>query len=192
MATADATLPPPAPTTACRILARLARSRFAAAAADAVICSFLASLWLHFGAGVAAAIGSLACGSDDCRAADVAFQVMTFSLVFPVSVALLLLLVLVLSSMSSDTKLEEKKAPNQRSFAAAAWVMLRDPVVIGFLVSGAFILLMVAGALLKVYSPVKGSRKDRIASGMLDARLRTEVEEAHVCLPRDDVKKCLE
>jgi hypothetical protein len=51
---------------------------------------------------------------------------------------------------------------------AVAQEMLRDPIIIGFLLSGPFILLMMVGVLLNEDSPASGSRKYRIGSLFLD------------------------
>ncbi|TVU05891.1 hypothetical protein EJB05_49075 [Eragrostis curvula] len=94
-------------------------------------------------------------------------KVATFSVVLVSPVALLLLLVRGAVSVS-DTQLQEEKAPARRSIAAVAREVMCDPVMIGFLVSGAFVLLMLVGSLLKEFSHVKGSHKDRIGTLILN------------------------
>ncbi|KAK3123428.1 hypothetical protein QOZ80_8AG0630740 [Eleusine coracana subsp. coracana] len=167
MAVADAALPFPRLAAARNMLARLTHSRFGAAAADAVICSFLSSIWILLGSFLAIDVGILACGVG-CPVVDASIQVVgaaVFSLVFVTPVALLLLIVLGAVPVAD---LDEEKAPSRKSFAAVTREMLHDPVVIGFLLSVPFTLLLLVGALLKEYSPAKGSRKDRIGSLIAD------------------------
>ncbi|CAO2191429.1 unnamed protein product [Urochloa humidicola] len=146
------TSPPPA---------RRERSRLAAAAADAVICLFIASMWLFFWALAAWHVGLIACG-EGCPvsvAAGFAFPLLLF----------FGLLALVARHVRApvaaiDVEAAAVQAPSPNSFAVAMRKVLRDPAVIAVFASTSFLLLLAIGVLLNGDSPVKGSRRERVGS----------------------------
>nr|CAB3482964.1 unnamed protein product [Digitaria exilis] len=174
MAAAAAAHPvPTSPPPARRVVAPWARDRLAEAAAYAVICLFLASMWLLFGGLITVEVGALACGQD-CPVVLAASKVLlvatvTWMLLLPFTV--LLLPTLLLRAAEAATDIEAATAPAPKPFAAAAREELRDPVTQAFLVSMLFVLLLLVGVLLKDNSPVKGSRQERMGSVICEVGL---------------------
>ncbi|KAL6598585.1 hypothetical protein ACP70R_046284 [Stipagrostis hirtigluma subsp. patula] len=180
MAVTHAALPSPAPeatraAAARRIVAGLARSRgrLAAAAADAVICLFLASMWLLPAGQLVSDVGRLACG-EGCALVAAAFKVLrgaaiSFALVSPVAVLLLLIRLAGLYSEAEQEK-AQGNAPtrSRKSISAVTREFLGDPAILGFLASVPFVLLILVGDWLKAHSPVKGSRREEIGSVISD------------------------
>ncbi|KAL6661495.1 hypothetical protein ACP70R_000879 [Stipagrostis hirtigluma subsp. patula] len=178
MAFADAVLPSPAPeatkaAAARRIVAGLPRSRLAAAAADAVICLFLASLWLLPAGALASGVGRVACG-EGCAVVAAASKVIlgaavSCALVSPVAVPLFLIRLASLGLFAEAEK-AQRDAPtlSRKSISAVARESLGDPAMLGFLASLPFVLLFLVGDLLKAHSLVKGSRQEEIGSVISD------------------------
>ncbi|CAL5012499.1 unnamed protein product [Urochloa decumbens] len=160
--------PPPARRVVAR---RTARTRLAAAAADAVICVFLASMWILFGSLAAMEVGRLAWG-EGCPVFVAASKVLVAAM-FTFALVLLFGVVPLMTraagpapapAAADDIETAKDQAPTPKSFAAAAWGALRDPVMLAFLSSMPFLLLVIAGAVLKDSSPVKGSLRERTGS----------------------------
>ncbi|CAL4998753.1 unnamed protein product [Urochloa decumbens] len=156
------TSPPPA---------RRERSRLAAAAADAVICLFLASMWLFWWALGACHVGLIACGEGCpmavvagkvCAAAGFAFTLLLCFGVMP----LMAWRFRAAGAGPIDVEAVAVQAPAPKSFAVAMRKVLRDPAVIAVFASAAFVLLLAVGVLLNGDSPVNGSRRERIGSAM--------------------------
>ncbi|CAO2201813.1 unnamed protein product [Urochloa humidicola] len=162
---------PASPPPARRVVARrAARTRLAAAAADAVICVFLASMWLICGSLAAMEVGRLAWG-EGCPVFVAASKVLlaavfTFLLVLLFGVVPLMAPAVgpgpVPAAAADDIEAAKDRAPARKSLAACG--ALRDPVMLAFLSSTPFLLLAVVGALLEGNSPVKATRWERIGS----------------------------
>ncbi|CAO2191427.1 unnamed protein product [Urochloa humidicola] len=160
--------PPPARRVVAR---RAARTGLAAAAADAVICVFLASMWLICGSLAAMEVGRLAWG-EGCPVFVAASKVLlaamfTFLLVLLFGVVLLMAPAVgpgpgPVPAAAADIEAAKDQAPARKSLAACG--ALRDPVMLAFLSSTPFLLLAVVGALLEGNSPVKATRWERMGS----------------------------
>ncbi|CAL5006241.1 unnamed protein product [Urochloa decumbens] len=163
---------PSSPPPARRVMVRrAARTHLAAAATDAVICVFLASMWILFGSLAAMEVGRLAWG-EGCPVSVAASKVLvvamfTFALVLLFGVVPLMARAAgpgLCPAAGDDIEAAKYQAHARKSFTAAAWGALRDPVTLAFLSSMSFLLLVIAGAVLKDSSPVKGSRRERTGS----------------------------
>nr|CAB3480962.1 unnamed protein product [Digitaria exilis] len=156
---------PTSPLQARRVVAPWVRNRLVVAAADAVVCLFLASMWLLFGSLITIEVGRLACG----QSAPVVLVASKVLLVAAVTLVLLLPfsllpLTLMVREAEAAADIEAATAPAPKTFAAAARKVLRDPVMQAYLASMMFVLLLGVGALLNYTSPVKGSRQERMGS----------------------------
>uniref|UniRef100_A0A0E0AVD6 Uncharacterized protein n=1 Tax=Oryza glumipatula TaxID=40148 RepID=A0A0E0AVD6_9ORYZ len=152
------------------VAAVLARSRLAAAAADALMYLALAGMWI-FQAGMAAQDVAARALGEGSRAYAVAFEVsrvavlLVFLPVFPFAT----LLHAVRLAVSDTDEPDEKPAP--KSFAAAAREVLSDTICVGSIALMAFVLLVSLGALVKGDSAAKGSCREMIGSVIGDVGL---------------------
>ncbi|OEL17656.1 hypothetical protein BAE44_0021325 [Dichanthelium oligosanthes] len=145
----------------------LVSTRLAAAATDAAICLFLASLWLLFGGLAATEVGELACG-EECPVVAAAVRV-----VYAAGATLPLVLIfgvvpmMAMRAADDETILDIEaakvrnvgklltvgfdpdEATDPESLAAAVWEVVRGPIMLGILPSMPFVLLMFVGALLE-------------------------------------------
>ncbi|KAF8702038.1 hypothetical protein HU200_033382 [Digitaria exilis] len=151
---------PTSPPPARRVVAPWVRNRLAVAAA-AVVCLFLASMWILFGGLITVEVGGLACGQD-CPvvlAASKVVNVVAVTLVLLLRFSVLLSLMLMVRVAEAATDIEAAT-----TFAAVAREELRDPIIQAYLASLLFVLVLTVGSLLKDTSPVKGSRQERMGS----------------------------
>ncbi|CAO2163365.1 unnamed protein product [Urochloa humidicola] len=140
----------------------------AAAAADAVICLFIASMWLFLWDLGAWHIGIIACG-EGCHVSVAAGKVLVAALfTFAIFLCFGLLPLVALQARvpvaDIDVEAVAVQAPAPRSFAVAVKKVLRDPAVITAFVSIAFLLLLGVGVLLHGDSPVKRSHREKVGS----------------------------
>ncbi|EES13836.1 uncharacterized protein LOC8070090 [Sorghum bicolor] len=161
MAAVDAVMPappPPPPVPVARI------SRLALAAADAVLCLWIASLWILFASFAAVLIGRLACGWG-CPVVDAAWTAVLVSLLFVAIVWPLAALLL--------SKFVEPFYIDQLEKGAAALEPPSDAVINAHLIATmAFASLEVYGFLLKLLAlAAKDSATGRIASVIMDVPL---------------------
>ncbi|TVU05898.1 hypothetical protein EJB05_49082 [Eragrostis curvula] len=145
---------------------RRRRRRLALAAADAVMCVCFASAWLYFAAMDAFTIGHAIWGEDS----PVLDAAMLVALAAIFSGMICFFSMLALSSCIADPSTKEDKVPaSPRSSAAAATrEALSKTDIIVFFVIMAFLFFGILGGLVKVFGSVKGSRRERISSVIMD------------------------
>lgn len=169
IAAAAAQVHPWPPPPARRTVAWLACTHLAC---TAVICLFLASLWLFFWGLATKEIGWLACG-EGCAVVTVGFKVVyvagvTLVLVLPFSLLVARMMAraqaaAAVTVVAAATDIEATKEPALKTSYAAMWGVLRDPITLGILASMAFALLMLI-ALLVIGDSVMVSRRERMGS----------------------------
>ncbi|KAF8702041.1 hypothetical protein HU200_033385 [Digitaria exilis] len=107
---------PTSPPPARRVVAPWMRNRLAMAAAAAVVCLFMASMWLLFGGRITVEVGQLACGQD-CPvvlAASKVVHVAAVTLVLLLPFSVLLSLMLWVRAAGAATDIETATVRNLR------------------------------------------------------------------------------
>ncbi|CAO2175405.1 unnamed protein product [Urochloa humidicola] len=128
-------------------------------------------MWLIFGSLASMEVGRLACG-EGCPVFVAASKVLLaamFTFVFVLFFGVVPLMAPAagpgpVPAAADDIEAAKDQAPARKSFKAAAWGALRDPVMLASLSLMPFLLLAAVGAVLEGNSPVKASRWERMGS----------------------------
>ncbi|TVU05890.1 hypothetical protein EJB05_49074 [Eragrostis curvula] len=144
------------------IAASLVRAgrRLAPAAADAVMCLCIANVWLFFAGLVAVGIGRVA-GNEDCLMVEAASKVVSFCdfyLLHAFFIGMQLL-----GKRVDRYEPDEEKGPMSRRLTAAL-NELYCKLMPGVYACVPFLVLMVAGEVLRACTTVEGSREEALGS----------------------------